>query len=105
MRVREMRELSSEELKARIDETRRTLVELRFQLALRKLESPARLRNTRKRLAQLLTIESEKARGETHTPKEKEAAKPKKASTKKESLKEAKAEDEVKKPKAKAKAE
>ncbi len=102
MRVREMRELSSEELKARIDETRKNLVELRFQLALRKLESPARLRNTRKRLAQLLTIESEKERGETHTPKE--TAKPKKAPSQKASLEEAKAEDSVKKPKAKAKA-
>ena len=60
MRVREMRELSPEELNARIDETRQTIVDLRFQLALRKLESPAKLRLERKKLAQLLTVATEK---------------------------------------------
>ena len=60
MRVREMRELSPEELNARIDETRKAIVDLRFQLALRKLESPAKLRLERKKLAQLLTVATEK---------------------------------------------
>lgn len=60
MRVKEMRELSAEELSLRIDETRKNIVELRFQLALRKLENPAKLRNTKKQLAQLLTIATEK---------------------------------------------
>jgi large subunit ribosomal protein L29 len=60
MRVKEMRELSSEELALRIDETRKNIVELRFQLALRKLENPAKLRLTKKQLAQLLTIQTEK---------------------------------------------
>lgn len=60
MRVKEMRELSPEELNARIDETRKTIVDLRFQLALRKLESPAKLRQERKKLAQLLTVATEK---------------------------------------------
>jgi large subunit ribosomal protein L29 len=55
-----MRELSPEELNARIDETRKTIVDLRFQLALRKLESPAKLRQERKQLAQLLTVATEK---------------------------------------------
>jgi ribosomal protein L29 len=55
-----MRELSPEELNARIDETRKTIVDLRFQLALRKLESPAKLRLERKKLAQLLTVATEK---------------------------------------------
>lgn len=61
MRVREIRDLSGDELKARIDETRKEIVELRFHLAARKLENPAKLRQTRKRLARLLTIETEKA--------------------------------------------
>ena len=59
MRIREMRELSAEEIKTRIGETRKELIELRFQLASRKLENPAKLRLTRKRLARLLTIETE----------------------------------------------
>lgn len=60
MKVKEMRELSKEELSGRIDETRKNLVEMRFQLAMRKLENPAKLRTTRRQLAQLLTIQTEK---------------------------------------------
>jgi ribosomal protein L29 len=60
MKVKEMRELSKEELVNRVDETRKGLVEMRFQLALRKLENPAKLRTTRKELAQMLTILTEK---------------------------------------------
>ena len=60
MRVREMRELSVEELNARIEECRKSIVEMRFQLALRKLESPAKLRSERRKLAQLLTVSTEK---------------------------------------------
>lgn len=65
MKVKEMRELSNEDLTARIEETRRTIVDLRFQHALRKLESPAKLRTERRKLAQLLTVETEKQRGIT----------------------------------------
>ncbi|MBK7749653.1 MAG: 50S ribosomal protein L29 [Candidatus Obscuribacter sp.] len=60
MKVKEMRELSKEELVGRIDETRKSIVEMRFQMAMRKLENPAKLRVTRKQLAQLLTIQTEK---------------------------------------------
>lgn len=63
MKVEEMRNLTQDELKSQISDTRKEIVELRFQLALRKLESPARLRSSRKRLAQLLTIVSQKERG------------------------------------------
>jgi len=64
MKVKEVRELSHDEIKTRIDDTRRQLVEMRFALAVRKLESPAKLRNARKSLAPLLTIQSEKVRAE-----------------------------------------
>lgn len=60
MKVREMRELSGDELKARIDDTRREIVELRFQHAARKLENTAKLRLARRRLAQLLTVQGER---------------------------------------------
>ena len=60
MKVKEIRELQMEELKARIDETRKQIVELRFQLAVRKLDNPAKLRTARKTLAKLLTIQTEK---------------------------------------------
>ncbi|MBN8659488.1 MAG: 50S ribosomal protein L29 [Candidatus Melainabacteria bacterium] len=60
MKVKELRELSKEELTGRIDEARKSLVELRFQLAMRKLENPARIRTTKRELAQMLTIMTEK---------------------------------------------
>jgi len=61
MKLEDIRDLSAEELKAHIADARKTIVELRFQQALRKLESPARLRNAKKLLAQLLTVETQKA--------------------------------------------
>ncbi len=60
MRVQEIRDLSLDEVKTRIDDARKEIVELRFQLAARKLESTAKLRNTRKHLAQLLTVQTQK---------------------------------------------
>jgi large subunit ribosomal protein L29 len=59
MRIREMRELSREELQTKIGDTRKELLDLRFQFAARKLESTAKLSTTRKRLARLLTIQTE----------------------------------------------
>jgi large subunit ribosomal protein L29 len=55
-----MRELSADELKSRVDDTRKELIELRFQMAARKLESTAKLRQSRRRLAQLLTVQTER---------------------------------------------
>jgi large subunit ribosomal protein L29 len=60
MKVKEVRDLQPDEIKARIDETRKQIVEMRFQLAVRKLESPAKLRKARKTLARLLTVQTEK---------------------------------------------
>lgn len=60
MKVKEIRELNNEEIISKIDDTRKSIVDLRFQLAMRKLESPAKLRTARKLLAQLLTIQNEK---------------------------------------------
>ena len=62
MKVSEIRELSHDEIRARIDDARKNIVEMRFALAVRKLESPAKLRTARKRLAQLLTIQTEKSK-------------------------------------------
>ncbi len=62
MRIREIRELTSEEIGTRITDARREIVDLRFQLAARKLESPAKLRQARQRLSRLLTIQTEKDR-------------------------------------------
>ena len=63
MKVKEIREFTTEELQSRINETRKEIVELRFQHALRKLENQAKLPQSRKLLSRLLTIQSEKAKG------------------------------------------
>lgn len=59
MKIQEMRELTPEERAAAISETRKEIVELRFQLSMRKLESPARIGKARRKLARLLTVETE----------------------------------------------
>ena len=56
MKVKEMRELSVSELTEKTKQTRQEIVELRFAHATRKLESPAKLQQARKRLARLLTV-------------------------------------------------
>jgi large subunit ribosomal protein L29 len=61
MKVKEIRELAQEDLKNKIDDTRKQILEMRFQLATRKLDSPAKLRTARKTLARLLTIRGQKA--------------------------------------------
>ena len=63
MRVKEIRELSDEELKGKIDESRREIVQLRFELAARKLQNTAAIANAKKRLARLLTIKKERELG------------------------------------------
>jgi len=60
MKVKELRDLATEELQVKINDTRKQIVDMRFQLAMRKLESPAKLRTARKDLARLLTIQTEK---------------------------------------------
>lgn len=80
MKAREIRDLSPDDIKARIDDTRREIVELRFQMAAHKLESPTRLRLARRNLSRLLTIQSESQRKD-QKPAEAKAA-PKKAKAK-----------------------
>jgi large subunit ribosomal protein L29 len=60
MKVREIRELSQEEIQAKIGETRKQIVDLRFLHAMRKLDSSAKLRTAKKHLARLLTIQTQK---------------------------------------------
>lgn len=59
MKVKEIRELTLEDLKTRISETRKELVDLRFQHAMRKLENTAKLRTTRRDLSKMLTVEAQ----------------------------------------------
>ncbi len=63
MRVKEIRELSDEEMNSKIAETRKEIVSLRFELASRKLRNTGSIVNAKKRLARLLTVQHERSLG------------------------------------------
>ena len=58
--VREMRDLSQEELAAKASELKKELFNLRFQQAMGQIENPMRLRTLRKDIAKTKTILREK---------------------------------------------
>ena len=58
--VREMRDLSQEELTAKAEELKKELFNLRFQQAMGQIENPMRLRTLRKDIAKTKTVLKEK---------------------------------------------
>lgn len=56
MKVAEIRQLSTEEIRARLDEAREELMKLRFQHVMGELVDTSRLRKTRRLIARLLTV-------------------------------------------------
>ena len=56
MKVNEIRNLTTEEINAKIKETKEELFNLRFQQATGNLEKPVRLRELRKQVAKMKTI-------------------------------------------------
>ena len=63
MRSRELRALSDEDLQSRLREQREELFNLRFQDATGALENTARLKQTKRAIARILTIQNERALG------------------------------------------
>jgi len=60
LRARELRDLSNDELKDRLAETRRELFNLRFQAATGALENLGRLKLTKREIARILTVQHER---------------------------------------------
>jgi large subunit ribosomal protein L29 len=60
--IAEVRKLSDGDINAKIDGTRRELFTLRFEQATRRLENPHRFKAARIKLAQLLTVQTERQR-------------------------------------------
>ena len=56
MKISEIRELSSAELNEKLEESKKELFNLRFQLAINQLENPMRLRAVRKDIAKIKTV-------------------------------------------------
>jgi large subunit ribosomal protein L29 len=62
MKIREVRELSTEQIEAQLNDTREELMKLRFQLSSGELSDFTRLRQTRRSIARLTTVLNERHR-------------------------------------------
>ncbi|MBD2603074.1 50S ribosomal protein L29 [Plectonema radiosum NIES-515] len=69
-KVSEARELSDEKLSDEILAVKKQLFQLRLQKATRQLEKPHQFKHARHRLAQLLTVETERKQQATELVKE-----------------------------------
>jgi large subunit ribosomal protein L29 len=56
MKTAEIRNMSDEEIRSRIDDTRQELMNLRFQVVTGQLTDTSRLKSVRRQIAQLETI-------------------------------------------------
>ena len=63
MKAKELRNMSSEDLKKKEQDLREDYFKLKFQNGIRRLENPARLAEIRKDLARVQTIVNEQVRG------------------------------------------
>lgn len=62
MKASQLRELSSEELDKKLVEAKQNLFNIRFQLAIGKLENVAKVKEIKKEIARILTVKYEKER-------------------------------------------
>lgn len=61
MNVKEIRDMSNEELVKEIESLSEELYNLRFQQATGSLENPARMKDIRKTIARIKTVQTERA--------------------------------------------
>lgn len=62
LKASQLRELSSEKLDKKLVEAKQNLFNLRFQLAIGKLENVAKVKEIRKEIARILTVKYENER-------------------------------------------
>ena len=60
MKVKELREMSAEQLSAKLADLKKELFNLRFQLAINQLENPNRISEVRHDIARVMTLLREK---------------------------------------------
>lgn len=56
MKAKELKELTSDELQAKLTGLKEELFNLRFQIATGQLDNPMRIRDVRKSIARILTV-------------------------------------------------
>ena len=69
IKMEEIKQLPLEELKIRLRDVEEELANLKFQLALRQLDNPLKVRHTRKDVARLKTVIREYEMGIRHEKK------------------------------------
>jgi large subunit ribosomal protein L29 len=62
MKMSEIRELTDDELRQKVDDLREELFNLRFQNARNRLENPLKMRFIRKDIARILTLLTERSK-------------------------------------------
>ena len=70
MKIYQIREMSTQELKNRILEEQKNLIDLRFQLELKNLANTAKISNTKKDIAKMKTVLKERELQEAKSSKE-----------------------------------
>ena len=65
MKVSEIRELSLDEMQRKVEELKQELFNLRFQHEIGQLESPQKIKQTKRRIARVLTVLRERELGQT----------------------------------------
>ncbi|NLZ39009.1 MAG: 50S ribosomal protein L29 [Firmicutes bacterium] len=60
MKAKELREYSDTELAGKLAELKEELFNLRFQMATRQLENPMRIREVRRNIARIKTVQRER---------------------------------------------
>ena len=59
MKVNEIRDLSAEELSSKLDELKQELFNLRFQHATGQIDNPLRIKDVKKSIARIKTVQRE----------------------------------------------
>ena len=63
MKVKELRDLSDLEISKKIDDSKDELFKLRFQLATGQLDNPMKIKECKRRIARLKTVETQRKMG------------------------------------------
>lgn len=63
MKAKEIRDMTDEELKLKLDSLKEELFNLRFQVATGQLDNPMRIKDVRRSIARILTIIRERELG------------------------------------------
>ena len=72
MKMEEIKQMPLDELRIRLQDTEEELANLKFQLALRQLDNPLKVRNVRRDVARLKTVIREYEQGLRKTQKPQE---------------------------------